>query len=48
MPLKRKWFLGRDNVDVLLVDELSAAEVGERVKEWCDFCTRDERVEGGR
>ena len=36
MPLKRAWFLGRDNVDLLRVDELSAEEVGVKVKEWCD------------
>ena len=36
LPLKRKWFIGRDNVDLLRVDELSAAEVGLKVKEWCD------------
>ncbi|MBO4324743.1 MAG: AAA family ATPase [Lachnospiraceae bacterium] len=36
MPLKRAWFLGRDNVDVLMVDDLSAEEVGAKVKEWCD------------
>ena len=38
MPLKRKWFLGRENVDRLMVDDLSAEEVGEKVKEWCDRC----------
>ena len=36
MPLKRQWFLGRDNVDLLMVDELSAEEVGAKVQEWCD------------
>lgn len=40
LPLKREWFRQRDNVDYLLVDELSADEVGERVKQWCDACTR--------
>lgn len=38
MPLKRKWFLDKDNVDVLMVDNLSADEVGIKVKEWCDMC----------
>lgn len=38
MPSKRKWFIGRENVDVLMVDELSADEVGAEVKEWCDDC----------
>lgn len=36
MPLKRKWFLGRDNVDLLRVDDLTAEEVGVKVKAWCD------------
>ncbi len=40
MPLKRKWFLGRENVDLLMVDDLSAEEVGVKVKEWCDRCIR--------
>lgn len=38
MPLKRKWFLDKDYVDVLMVDNLSADEVGIKVKEWCDMC----------
>ena len=36
--LKRKLFLDKDNVDVLMVDNLSADEVGIKVKEWCDMC----------
>ncbi len=36
MPLKREWFLKRENVDRLMVDDLSAEEVGRKVKEWCD------------
>lgn len=36
MPLKRKWFIGRENVDVLMVDGLTMDEVGRKVKEWCD------------
>lgn len=38
MPLKKKWFIGRKNVDVLTVDKLSADEVGIKVKEWCERC----------
>ena len=38
LPLKRKWFYGRENVDVLNVDNLNADEVGKKVKEWVDFC----------
>ena len=38
LPLKRSWFLGKDNVDVLNVDGLSAEEVGRKVKEWADRC----------
>ncbi len=38
LPLKRNWFIGRENVDVLNVDDLSAEEVGKKVKEWVDFC----------
>ena len=37
LPLKRNWFIGRENVDVLHVDDLSAEEVGKKVKEWVDF-----------
>ena len=40
MPLKRAWFIGRENVDVLRVDDLSAEEVGQKVKEWCDNLMR--------
>lgn len=38
MPLKRKWFIGKESVDVLRVDDLSVDEVGIKVKEWCDDC----------
>lgn len=38
MPLKREWFLGKENVDVLRIDGLSIEEVGEKVKNWCDDC----------
>lgn len=43
LPLKRAWFLGRDNVDVLKVDNLSADEVGKKVKEWVDHCIENYR-----
>ena len=36
LPLKRKWFIGKENVDVLNVDNLNAEEVGQKVKE-CGF-----------
>lgn len=38
--VKRAWFIGRENVDVLRVDDLSAEEVGQKVKEWCDTYRR--------
>ena len=38
LPLKRKWFIGKENVDVLNVDHLNADEVGRKVKKWVDFC----------
>lgn len=38
LPLKREWFIGQEKVDVLNVDNLSANEVGLKVKEWVDFC----------
>ena len=38
LPLKRDWFIGKENVDVLNVDNLNADEVGKKVKEWVDFC----------
>ncbi|MBQ8231268.1 MAG: AAA family ATPase [Lachnospiraceae bacterium] len=41
LPLKRKWFLEKENVDVLNVDNLNAEEVGEKVKEWVDFCIKN-------
>jgi hypothetical protein len=41
LPLKRQWFFGRENVDILLVDNLSKEEVGNQVKEWCDYCFYD-------
>ncbi len=38
LPLKREWFYGRENVDILCVDGLNKEEAGKRVKEWCDEC----------
>ena len=38
LPLKRQWFIGKENVDVLFVDNLSIDEVGEKVKKWVDLC----------
>ncbi len=36
--LKREWFGKKENVDWLMVDDLSAKEMGQKVKEWCDAC----------
>ena len=36
LPLKRAWFIGRDDVDVLNTDNLTAEEVGRQVKAWID------------
>lgn len=38
LPLKKKWFLEKGNVDILDVDNLSPEEVGQKVKEWIDYC----------
>ncbi|MFA9464165.1 MAG: hypothetical protein ACERKN_07700 [Velocimicrobium sp.] len=38
LKLKKEWFFGKENVDVLNVDNLSVNEVGQKVKEWVDFC----------
>ena len=38
LPLKRNWFLGRETVDVLNVDHMSADEVGKAVKQWAERC----------
>lgn len=34
LPLKKQWFFGREDVDVLYVDGLSAEEVGQRALAW--------------
>lgn len=36
LPLKRAWFLGRPDVDVLSVDGLTRLELGRRVLEWVE------------
>ena len=38
LPLKRQWFLGQEQVDVVHVDGLTREEVGQQVKIWCDHC----------
>ena len=40
LPLKRQWFLGKENVDVLNTDHLSAEEAGEKVREWVASCLK--------
>lgn len=40
LPLKKKWFGKMENVDFLNVDNLSAEEVGQKVKEWVDYCLK--------
>lgn len=41
LPLKRDWFYGKDNVDILMVDGLDKEQVGIKVKEWCDRCIEE-------
>ena len=36
LPLKRKWFREKQNVTFLSTDGLTARQVGERVKLWCE------------
>lgn len=40
LPLKQKWFAEKDNVDYLLVDDLSRQEAAARVKDWVDLCIK--------
>ena len=40
LPLKIDWFFRKENVDILNVDNLNIDEVGEKVKEWVDFCIK--------
>ena len=40
LPLKKAWFIGRPDVDVLDVDGLAPEELGQKVKEWVEcWCT---------
>ena len=41
LPLKRDWFYGKDNVDILMVDELDREQVGIKVRDWCDRCLEE-------
>ena len=41
LPLKRDWFYGKDNVDILMVDGLDKEQVGIKVKVWCDRCIEE-------
>lgn len=41
LPLKRDWFYGKDNVDILMVDGLDKEQVGIKVKEWYDRCIEE-------
>ena len=36
MPLKREWFLGRQDVDLLKTDGMTIEEMGHAVKEWVE------------
>lgn len=47
LPLKKAWFLGRPDVDVLDVDELTPQEVGEQVKAWVEHYFISEDYVGG-
>lgn len=38
LPLKKEWFLQKENVDVLYVNNLNENEVGKEVKLWIDKC----------
>ena len=44
LPLKKAWFLGRADVDVLDVDDLTPEEVGRRVKVWVDKLCKIHRL----
>lgn len=45
LPLKKAWFLGRPDVDVLEVDTLTPEEVGREVKAWVDRWSGRESME---
>ena len=36
LPLKREWFREKKNVTFLSTDGLTARQVGEKVKHWCE------------
>ena len=36
LPLKKAWFVGRPDVDVLDLDGLTPEELGQKVKEWVE------------
>lgn len=40
LPLKRAWFLGRRDVDVLHTDGLTSRQVGQAVQQWVMQCMR--------
>ncbi len=44
IPLKKEWFLGKENVDILNVDNLTEDRVGEEVKSWIDKCINEYKV----
>ena len=37
LPLKKAWFIDRPYVDVMIVDDLTPEELGQKVKEWVDY-----------
>ena len=37
LPLKKAWFVGRSDVDVLDVDDLTPEELGQKVMAWVDY-----------
>lgn len=46
LPFKKQWFFEKGNVDILDVDNLSSEEVGQKVKEWIDYCIKNSRLTG--
>lgn len=43
LSLKRSWFIGKKDVDILRIDNLSRMQVGEKVKKWVDSCIYQNR-----
>ena len=42
LPLKKAWFIGRPDVDVLDVDDLTPEELGQKVMAWVDYwCSKE-------